>query len=566
MFNWGIRKIKFSGGEAVELEPSSVLILVGPNSGGKTSSIRGIEGQIYTPNNPKLTISEVELFVEGIEKDFLEWLSKYYHTRETVNGINYVTLQGTLLPRQITSTWAQIASNKQPGEAQSFLMKRLDTGTRLQLGDITGSLEYGSIEPRAFIHVLQSNEKLREQVSKEVRDNFGFDLIINWGGGGQVWFNVGTEPPRTVERDRVSHEYLAELNRLPRLEYEGDGIRSFVGTLLATLCAAYKIIFIDEPEVLLHPPQARRLANILARSASDFNRQVIIATHSSEVIHGVLDVNPRVTICRITREGAVNHASALKAPDIYELFTKPLLNSVAAIDGVFYDGTIICEADSDNRFYDAIVRYVVAQRSFRKPPYFYFIHGGGKGSLATLATTYRKLHVPVAVIADFDILRQKSQMESVIRALDGDFSSMETLYNVAIAALNNLPPLKDINSFIATTESTIRNIKDRNAISAEDRKTLYQVLDESKSWSEAKKYGITKLSGGAYNACEELLEKCAALGLFIVPTGELESWWRGGSASKSEWSNMALEKFYQNPLLFRDAIDFTTRIIAHLTD
>jgi hypothetical protein len=213
-----------------------------------------------------------------------------------------------------------------------------------------------------------------------------------------------------------------------------------------------------------------------------------------------------------------------------------------------------------------VTKYAIAQQSFRKLPYFYFVHGGDKGALATLATVYRKLHVPVAVIVDFDVLRQKGQFQSIISALGGDFKSLEVLYNVTIAALNNLPPLTSIESFIATAESTIQNIKDHNVITLENRKSLYQLLDDSKSWSEAKKYGITKLAGRAHKTCEELLEKCASIGLFIVPTGELESWWRGGPANKLEWSIAALEEFRQSPLLFRDAIEFMSKVTIYLTD
>jgi len=263
-------------------------------------------------------------------------------------------------------------------------------------------------------------------MSAEVRKAFGKDLIINRGGGGHVWFHVGDEPSRTVERDRVSPEYLEDLNQLPQLQNEGDGLRSFVGTLLAAKCGAHPLLLIDEPEAFLHPPQARRLAGILSRSAKELNRQVIIATHSSDVVRGALDESDRVVICRLTRQGDVNHAIQLSSAQIKTLWAKPLLRSAAAIDGVFHEGVVVCEADSDSRFYEALLRRLISQQQVTGLTDLYFIHGGGKGEIATLASVYRQLQVPVAAVADLDLLRQQPEFEKVVSTLGGDFKQLET--------------------------------------------------------------------------------------------------------------------------------------------
>jgi hypothetical protein len=446
----------------------------------------------------------------------------------------------------------------------SLLICRLDTETRLQIGNPTQSQDYSNFDLRSYIHVLQTNEDLLDLVSGEVRNAFGVDLIINWGGGAQIWLNAGDEPLRTREQDRVSAEYLRALNRLPRLESGGDGIRSFVGTLLATLCGAYKILFIDEPEAFLHPPQARKLANIIAESTTNLHRQVIIATHSSEIVHGILDITSNVTICRFNREGNVNHADMLLPQNIKDLWVNPLLNSVSAIDGIFYDGAIVCEADTDCRFYNAIIQHSAPKQPLGRQPYFYLLHGGGKGSLAHLAKTYQQLNVPVAVIADFDLLRNKNEFTKVFTALNGNYSTVDSFYNTSIAALNSIPPAKSIHEFIIEAQEIIGRINPQVGMSNVDRKALEKLLDSSKGWSEAKKYGITKLSGGAYQACHTLLEECANNGLFLVHSGELESWWRGGPSDKNEWVKAALEKFAQNQSIFRESTEFISEVCNFL--
>ena len=161
--------------------------------------------------------------------------------------------------------------------------------------------------------MLQENEELLSDLSALVRTAFGMDLIIYQGGGPQVWFHVGDEPERTVDRDRVSSEYLQGLDAVPKLDIEGDGIRSFVGTLLAARCGNQPLLLIDEPEAFLHPPQARRLATAIAASVGEQNRQAIIATHSADVLRELASRSDHVSICRITRDGNRNNAALLEA-------------------------------------------------------------------------------------------------------------------------------------------------------------------------------------------------------------------------------------------------------------
>src|ERR1019366_8066393 len=133
----------------------------------------------------------------------------------------------------------------------------------------------------------------------------------NWGGANQIWFHFGDDPPRTADHDRVSPRYLKELDQVPRLETLGDGVRSFVATVIAAHTGPQPVLLIDEPEAFLHPPQAVPPAQILPRLITERRRQAIIATHSADFIRGALSGSPQVSICRLERTGNVNTASRL---------------------------------------------------------------------------------------------------------------------------------------------------------------------------------------------------------------------------------------------------------------
>ncbi len=72
---------------------------------------------------------------------------------------------------------------------------------------------------------------------------------------------------------------------------------------------------------------------------------------------------------------------------------------------------------------------------------------------------------------------------------------------------------------------------------------MQRLLENATDWSEAKRYGIEKLRGGELENAKTLLGDWEAIGLFLVPRGELECWWREGPATnKPEWVIHALTK------------------------
>ena len=112
--------------------------------------------------------------------------------------------------------------------------------------------------------------KVMEQIAK--RHGAGLIEARIPGTGYQRWFagpNLGH--PFDSAMSKAVYEELVK-----------------AGILLASECASFLVLLIDEPEAFLHPPQARRLAAALARTAKSLGRQVILATHSTDIIQGAL--------------------------------------------------------------------------------------------------------------------------------------------------------------------------------------------------------------------------------------------------------------------------------------
>src|SRR5262249_53586021 len=157
----------------------------------------------------------------------------------------------------------------------------------------------------------------------------------------------GEAPKPAAGEDRLSTPYLEKLGQMPLLSQQGDGMRSFAGVMLHLIAGAQSMLLIDEPEAFLHPPQARLLGRMLIESKRT-DCQLIVATHSSDVVRGVLDaLSEDVQIVRLCRDGNLNTGSLLDAEQVRALWGDPLLRYSNILDGLFHERTVVCESDAD---------------------------------------------------------------------------------------------------------------------------------------------------------------------------------------------------------------------------
>ncbi len=316
-----IKSLVFSGGDATQLSDVSLLLLVGPNNSGKSAALREIESWL-APHHEQmqaLVLSSAQ-FQDAPSAELLNAMGSIFTITDVSNGQIAISLGNS-------ERWRG-PRNASPQDFYrvfwQHLIQRLDTERRLTYANPARRLDVlGGDLPTAGIHWLQKDESIYQRVSSILRAAFGADLIINWGGGSEVGFHVGDAPTVTGDEDRVSPAYLRRLNQLPRLEKLGDGIRSFVTTVIAAHVGLHPVILIDEPEAFLHPPQAERLGEVLGRLITEQQRQAIVATHSADFIRGALTASQRIAICRIERRGSLNHASLLSSEDLQQFWSSP---------------------------------------------------------------------------------------------------------------------------------------------------------------------------------------------------------------------------------------------------
>jgi hypothetical protein len=329
--------------------------------------------------------------------------------------------------------------------------------------------------------------------------------------------------------------------------------------VLATLWGQTPLLLIDEPENYLHPPQIRRVAQFLAETARKKHRQVVVATHSSEFVQAAVQTSENVMVCRIERVGDVNKATVLSTDILRRMASDPVFGCVDAIEGFFHEGVVVCEGDRDCRFYEALLATAARRGQVGRPLDLFFAHGDGRSALPELVRPYRDLGVPVAVIADIDLLGSEGEFKKTVEALGGDFTRMRDSFRQVRQALERVAPLMSRSEFLEAMRRTLDEISstdDPPSPLAEDEiREIRRCMKDVQKWSGAKKKGADVLEDPVKSECLDFLEKCRDCGLFLVPVGELESW-ETGPGNKRDWCAQALGRMCEEEDSFPDAVRF----------
>ncbi|MEM8967533.1 MAG: AAA family ATPase [Bacteroidota bacterium] len=331
------------------------------------------------------------------------------------------------------------------------------------------------------------------------------------------------------------------MEKLDLLHEQGDGMRSFVGVLLNAFISNHSVLFIDEPEAFLHPPQARLLGKMLAKDLPSA-RQLFLATHSGDFLKGLLDANiDKLKIIRIQREGSINRVSLLTSSDVNSIWGDSLLRHSNVLDGLFHSKVIICESDSDCRFFSAVLSSQFDNTDSVAPDIL-FIHCGGKHRIPTAIKALKRLNVPIKVVSDFDVLNDTNPLKEIFEDLGGVWADIENDWKLVKREIEQKRPefltddiKKDIERVFSETTERIFPKEKINEIK--------RTLRKASAWSEAKEVGKSYIpSGNATIAFERMQGKLRETGFLVLEVGELESFVRSVGNHGPKWVSEVLTK------------------------
>ncbi len=557
-----IKDLKFSDGTTIAFQPGDIVVFVGANNVGKSVALKNIDDKMAKPNKPGIVVADVTLARDGDTGLLRRWLqatSRQDDTRPS-NPI-YRAMGAAVNQYHAERYWGRPESGLE--DLSHFFVCHLTTEARLAAANPARSIDLTTQPFTHPIHYLQAEDPIEERISGYFRKAFGQDLIVHRNAGNNVPLYCGEKPTCNPGEDRVSLGYLRRLKQLPTLYSQGDGMRAFVGVLLHALVLEHAVLLIDEPDAFLHPPQARILGQMLVREFAA-NRQLFLATHSGDLLKGLLDVESRrVRIIRLRRDGSVNPVTQLDNEGIRNVWGDPILRYSNVLDGLFHSKVVVCEGDADCRFYAALRDALCEQKASAATRHIMFTHCGGKGRIPVVVAALKTLDVPVAVIADFDLLSSKRDLQTVWQALGGEWDPIEADWQRLFQAISSKQPDLDKAHLQQEIDSILTSVNQPH-LPKEAAVQIRHLLRRSSAWAHAKTAGTAFVpSGDATRSCDQLLAALKSSGLFLVEVGELEGFVRSIGGHGPKWVNAVLQRDLLNDAELEPARKFVLQVLEH---
>lgn len=521
-----ISELVFNSGISLKLKDNEKIIIVGPNNSGKSQVLRDVLALSSQKEGvDKTVVSDLEItksITSGQLLKYFEQNGEYTYP--------YFNIGASKVHSGYISQWGTKYLN---GELTDAFVKNITTKGRLEICEQQNSIDPGKPKTQPQ-HLLYDDDELRKKISLLFKKAFNKDLFFDFRGGSKIPIHIGEEPTGGGFVDRQDNKYRDAVRLQPLLDKQGDGVKGFAGILFETLTYEHNIILLDEPEAFLHPPQMRKLGQILS---SESNAQMLVATHSSDVMRGFLEgTKGDVRIIRIHRDNNINIIHEADSDAIKELWNKPNLKYSNALDGIFHEQVIICEDDSDCKLYNYTADFLEIQNQEQWLDTAY-IPATGKSAIPGIASVLRKTGVPTKAIFDIDFLSEEKLLTDTVVAFGGETEEIIKIWKRIDANVRQgIKPKSadEINKdIIEICQSSNGGELKKSAIT--------EALKMGKAWNIVKQMGETAIPGGEtlinYNRLIELLSD---IGIYVVPVGEIENFNREISGHGPKYVNKVL--------------------------
>ena len=519
MIGISINKLRFNEGTEVNLSPTDIVVFVGPNNAGKSRSLKDINDALVSPTG-SIVVSDVSIHyhqVDGIRARIKQLSLSHLEPNQSISYQGYkYRIHESFLPG--------IGDGERLyDQVRGFLVSSVRTEERLETANPKAVVERGQPKQNPLQYMAESS--VRNAVSNVFQKVFEQNVYCYDKASTKIYLHIGPKisfNQAGMTAEQVSDKYYEWIESLPKLEEQGDGVRSLAGLLMNVMMPNYSMFLIDEPEAFLHPPQARTLGSILPNLMQD--KQTFISTHSIDLIKGLLtSARDRVKIIRITRTGDTNIIKHLEQADVDLIWDDPIMRHSNMIDCLFYEHTVLCESDSDCQLYSLALEYLKSKNDQRADTLF--IHCGGKGRMHLIARELRALGVDYRIIPDLDVFNDRGIVKGLVEANGGDWAQFHQDYDMLAQAMNVPGGTMTPDEFLNALRVKIDQRGLANIAKAEAKR----ISDDAKGilenqWDALKHNGIDYIQDDSVkSALERLILAFNRLKVYPVKIGELEN-------------------------------------------
>ncbi len=473
--------------KGIHFSDDQVVAIVGPNSSGKSALLSSMYGRL-TADSQYVRASQVsELAVTRLSdtKEFKDHIENIFTYKDRT-----IYWFGNAIG--ISDSYeATVAMWLQPRGLLHHMNKSLadyiSARDRLQSVAHVHQLDLLRDQPSHPFHLLYKFPDKENRLSEVSRKIFGVDVMLNPGAGSVLALHVGEKIDAASYGGDRDQRYANEVFKLPEIETQGDGVQATIGLLARVLVSPAVCIFVDEPDLYLHPPQATTLA--MALTAATTGKQLFISTHSARFLQGLFSAAPeRLKLIRLFKEGQSFDNAEVDEDIFLEVKKDPVLRFTNILDALFFDVSVVCEDPSDCLFFKSSLERLghgeLIENTFWTGAY-------GKSNLPKLARICRAMRVKTIVICDIDVLSPEGNSH-----------------------INVLKPL--LEAFGETPDDIISQVEKLHRMVAGNARV---------TWRTIKDLGLRALEtdSASHAAAQKILSDLLDFGIIVIPFGEVES-------------------------------------------
>jgi energy-coupling factor transporter ATP-binding protein EcfA2 len=517
-------KLKFGsadGQSQVQLEVAPVTVFVGPNNAGKSKVLQEINKRCTdgVPHPSDVILESVTY--RGFAQDQIPEVRKGLTLRPGSNEAiqpGHIIIGKHFHRLQVSKTQFESALQNPNNDAKRFCPWYLAMHTLMLDGKsrITLVNEQPATDlqrpPQNFLDILFRDDEKRLEVRRIAREAFDNYFVVDPTNLGKLRIRYSTVEPENHVQERGIHQEAVKFhgNSL-NIADASDGVKAFTGIVTQIIAGDPSVILIDEPEAFLHPALSFKLGKEVALSAASFDKRLFVSTHSANFVMGCIQSGAHTNIIRLTYLHGVPTARTLPKDKLLRLMRNPLLRSTGVLEGLFYESVIVTESDSDRAFYQEINERLLRSDPGKGIPNCLFLNAQNKQTIRQIVRPLRELGIPAAGIVDVDILKDGGRVWT-------DFLNSGFIPDVSHNGLGQI------------------------------RSAIRKKCDESGK-NMKRDGGLEILDPNDKEAAENLFGQLGEYGLFVVRSGELESWLKelGATGHGPNWLIDVFERMGEDP-------------------
>ncbi len=534
-----IKSITFNDGSEIEFNSDDIVLLVGANNVGKSRTLKDLQADLIDNENSRVLIKKVDYHTSNFAtepiKNFFE-----RNIRKNIHG-DYVVPVNDNCTHQFSEFDFE---NVLDGDKRFYkvLYSFLSTESRLNITKPI-SFNYGVDKTCSnILNKLEEHQEIIETLNEILSSAFGKAIDVYERSDDDVIvkeYKIGDGKLITDAINSNRREGKRILKELDSLHHQGDGIRSAVAILASLIVNEHSLLLIDEPETFLHPPQAKLIGKNIVQLSE--NKQCFIATHNIDFIKGVVEANSsRVKIIKINRYENENTFNLIKNNSIIEIANDKNLKYTNILDGLFYNRLVLCENESDCKFYASLLENM----DLSKYQSTLFCAVGGKDQFKKVIPLLRELRIDYLIIADIDLIDNKENLKQLMNSIVTDgYEQIRKKHNDFLEKFE-----EGTNSQVKIQCDIQKEINeaftDERYISPETVDKIKSILKNISSLKLLKRGGKNILPQGDCTALfNEINNYLHEHNVFIVECGEIERFVPNVGGHGNNWLEKVFEKY-----------------------